>query len=396
MFIRTTAINKILKLKKFCRGVQGGSSAGKTFAIIPILIDIASEIPLSEISVVAESIPHLKRGAMKDFKKIMVETGRFFDDRWNATDFKYTFANGSQIEFFSADNDAKLRGARRDWLYMNEANNMNFHSYTELASRTKKGVYLDWNPTNPFWFHDELINDSDVDFLIINYLDNEACPESALNFINKAKQKADQGSGFWTNWYRVYGLGEIGSLEGVVFNNWVQCDAIPKEAEFISYGLDWGFTNDPSAFIETYRYNGKIYVNELFYKTGMLNSDIVAMLKQLGVSTSQCIVADSSEPKSIQDVTNAGFYVEAARKGGDSVKASIDRLQQYDIVVTKNSLNLIKELRQYKWAKDREGKALNAPEDVMNHAIDCLRYVGLNKLSQYENSGEYSFADEDY
>ena len=333
---------------------------------------------------------------MKDFKKIMVETGRFFDDRWNATDFKYTFANGSQIEFFSADNDAKLRGARRDWLYMNEANNMNFHSYTELASRTKKGVYLDWNPTNPCWFHDELINDNDVDFLIINYLDNEACPESALNFINKAKQKADQGSGFWTNWYRVYGLGEIGSLEGVVFNNWVQCDKIPDNAEFISYGLDWGFTNDPTSLIAAYRYEGKIYVDELLYQTQLTNSDIVAKLKQLGVSTSQCIVADSAEPKSIQDLTNAGFYVEPARKGPDSIKASIDRLQQYDIVVTKNSLNLIKELRQYKWAKDREGKALNAPEDVMNHAIDCLRYVGLNKLSQYENSGEYSFADEDY
>lgn len=395
MFIRTTAINKILKLKKFCRAVQGGSSAGKTFAIIPILIDIATDKPMSEISVVAESIPHLKRGAMKDFKKIMVETGRFFDDRWNATDFKYTFANGSQIEFFSADNDAKLRGARRDWLYMNEANNMNFHSYTELASRTKKGVYLDWNPTDAFWFHDELINDADVDFLIINYKDNEACPESALNFINKAKQKADAGSGFWSNWYRVYGLGEIGSLEGTVFNNWTQCDKIPKDAEFISYGLDWGFTNDPTSLIEVYRYESKIYVNELLYQTQLTNSDIVAKLKAFNVNTSQCIVADSAEPKSIQDLTNAGYYVEPAKKGPDSIKASIDRLQQYDIVVTKNSLNLIKELRQYKWAKDREGKALNAPEDVMNHAIDCLRYVGLNKLSQFENSGDYSFADSD-
>lgn len=396
MFIRTSAINKILKLKKFCRGVQGGSSAGKTYAIIPILIDIATKSPLSEISVVAESIPHLKRGAMKDFKKIMVETGRFFDDRWNATDFKYTFANGSQIEFFSADNDAKLRGARRDWLYMNEANNMNFHSYTELASRTKKGVYLDWNPTNPFWFHDELINDSDVDFLIINYLDNEACPESALNFINKAKSKADQGSSFWSNWYRVYGLGEIGSLEGVVFNNWKQCDKIPTDAEFISYGLDWGFTNDPTALIEVYRHDGLIYVNELLYQTQLTNSGIIAHLKQIGVNTQQYIVADSAEPKSIQDLTNAGFYVEAARKGPDSIKASIDRLQQYDIRITKNSLNLIKELRQYKWAKDREGKSLNAPEDVMNHAIDCLRYVGLNKLSKFENTGDYSFADDYY
>ena len=395
-FIRTTAINKILKLRKFVRGIQGGTSAGKTYAILPILIDIAAKSAFSEISVVAESIPHLKRGAMKDFKKIMYETGRWFEDRWNATDFKYTFGNGSQIEFFSADNDAKLRGARRDWLYMNEANNMTFHAYTELASRTKKGVYLDWNPTNPFWFHDELINDSDVDFLIINYLDNEACPESALNFILKAKEKAQKGSSFWTNWYRVYGMGEIGSLEGVIFNNWDQCDQIPKEAEFIAYGLDWGFTNDPTALIEAYRHDGKIYVNELLYQTKLTNSEIVGRLKQYEVKTAQCIVADSAEPKSIQDISNAGFYIEAARKGPDSVKASIDRLQQYDLRITKSSLNLIKELRQYRWAKDREGRPLNAPEDIMNHAIDALRYIGLNKLSQFENSGNYSFAEDDW
>lgn len=395
-FIRTTAINKILKLKRFVRGVQGGTSAGKTYAIIPILVDIAAKTPFSEISVVAESIPHLKRGAMKDFKKIMFETGRWFEDRWNATDFKYTFGNGSQIEFFSADNDAKLRGARRDWLYMNESNNMTFHAYTELASRTKKGVYLDWNPTNPFWFHDELINDDDVDFLIINYMDNEACPESALNFILKAKEKAEAGSAFWSNWFRVYGLGEIGSLDGVVFNNWQQCDAIPKEAEFIAYGLDWGFTNDPTALIEAYRHDGIIYVNELLYQTKLTNSEIVMRLKQYGVHSSQCIVADSAEPKSIQDLSNAGFYMEAARKGPDSIKASIDRLQQYDIRVTKSSLNLVKELRQYRWAKDRDGRSLNAPEDIMNHAIDALRYIGLNKLSQYENSGNYSFAEDDY
>jgi len=139
-FIRTTAINKILGLKKFVKGIQGGTSAGKTFGIIPILIDIAAKNPMVEISIVSESIPHLKRGAMKDFKKIMAETGRWFDERWNATDFKYTFANKSQIEFFSADSDAKLRGARRDFLYMNECNNVTFHAYTELASRTKQGM----------------------------------------------------------------------------------------------------------------------------------------------------------------------------------------------------------------------------------------------------------------
>ena len=395
-FIRTTAIDKIIKLNKFVRGVQGGTSAGKTYAILPILINIAASEPYSEISVVAESVPHLKRGAMKDFKKIMAETGRWFENRWNATDFKYTFGNGSQIEFFSADDDSKLRGARRDWLYMNEANNMNFHSYTELASRTKRGCFLDWNPTNPFWFHEELMNDPDVDFIIINYTDNEACPESALNFILKAKEKAEGGSSFWDNWYKVYGLGQIGSLDGVVFNNWKMCDSIPDESEFIAYGLDWGFTNDPTAIVEIRRFDGVIYIDEILYQTGLTNAEIVARLKAYGVSQERCIVADSAEPKSIMDLLNAGFYVEPARKGPDSIKASVDRLQQYDFLVTKNSVNLIKELRQYRWAKDKEGRSLNVPEDFMNHAIDAIRYVALNKLSKYEASGEYTFADDDF
>lgn len=393
MFIRTTAINKIRKLTKFVRGVQGGTSAGKTFAIIPILIDIAAKQPLSEISIVAESIPHLKRGAMKDFYKIMVSTNRWHDARWNATDFKYTFANGSQIEFFSADNDAKLRGARRDWLYMNECNNMTFHAYTELASRTKKGVYLDWNPTNTFWFHEELQNDNDVDFLTINYTDNEACPESALNFILKAKEKAAT-SKYWENWYRVYGLGEIGNLEGVIFNNWQQCDSIPKDAEFICYGLDWGFTNDPTALVASYRYVGKVYLDELIYQTKLTNSMIVDRMQQLKVNMNGVIVADSAEPKSIQDLSNAGYYVEAARKGQDSIKNSIDRLLQYELMVTSRSTNLIKELRNYAWAKTKDGAALNVPIDSYNHAIDAVRYIALNKLSQYESG--YHFADEDW
>jgi phage terminase large subunit len=244
MFIRTTAINKILKLSKFVRGVQGGTSAGKTYAILPILINLAAKTPLTDISVVAESIPHLKRGCIKDFKKIMSDTGRWVDTRWNASDFKYTFANGSMIEFFSADVDAKLRGARRDYLYMNECNNIVFNAYNELAMRTKQGIYLDWNPTNEFWFHTEIQNDSNVDFITINYLDNEACPQSAIDFILNAKAKASTST-FWDNWYKVYGLGLLGSLQGTIFQ-FSQCEEIPKEAELISYGMDFGFTNDPT------------------------------------------------------------------------------------------------------------------------------------------------------
>ena len=377
MFIRTTVINKIKALTKFVKGIQGGTSAGKTFGVLPILIDIATKTELTEISIVAESIPHLKRGAMKDFKKIMKETGRWFDNRWNATDFKYTFANGSQIEFFSADNDAKLRGARRDYLYMNEANNMVFHAYTELASRTKLGVYLDWNPTNEFWFHTELQNDSDVDFIIVNYLDNEACPESALNFINKAKEKA-LTSTYWDNWYKVYGLGQLGTLEGVIFENYELIDTIPAEAKLIGYGLDFGYSNDPTALVEVHEYDGKIICNEVIYSTSLLNSDIINLMSQ---DKRLPIWADSAEPKSIEEIRRAGYNIKAVVKGADSISFGISVLQQKQMLITKASVNLIKELRAYSWDTDKTGKKLNKPIDSMNHAIDALRYFAMMQLA---------------
>jgi phage terminase large subunit len=311
----------------------------------------------------------------------MIETGRWIDSHFHSTDSTYTFSNRSTIEFFSADNDSKLRGARRDILYMNEANNMTFHAYTELASRTKKCVYLDWNPVSPFWFHEELQTDNDVDMLIIDYRDNEACPESALNFILKAKEKASH-SAFWANWYNVYGLGQIGSLQGAVFENWKQCDKIPDQAEFIAYGMDWGFTADPTTLTAVYRFDKALYLKELLYETGLTNSDIIAKLPGLGVTRQQMIVADSAEPKSIEDLRRAGFRIEGAQKGADSIRNSIDTLQQYQLYITSDSINAIKEARNYKWATDKEGKTLNVPIDSFNHFWDGVRYVALNRLKK--------------
>lgn len=308
----------------------------------------------------------------------MVSTGRWFDSRWNASDFKYTFANGSQIEFFSADNDAKLRGARRDVLYMNECNNMTFHAYTELASRTKQNVFLDWNPTNEFWFHNELKGDSDVDFIIVNYLDNEACPESALNFILKAKEKSNT-SQFWANWYKVYGLGEIGSLQGVVFDNWQIVDAIPKEAKLEGYGCDFGYTNDPTTITAIYKYNNQYYFDEVIYQTGLTNNEIAKLFKAKGGNTYEYIYADSAEPKSIQELNNAGLNVVKAEKGRDSVMYGIQKMQVDRFYVTSQSTNIIKELRSYIWDTDREGNKLNKPIDAFNHSIDGIRYFFTTK-----------------
>ena len=384
MFKRTTAINKILALKKRIKIIQGGTSAGKTFGILPVLIDKCTRQEGLEVSVVAESIPHLRRGALKDFVKIMRWTGRYIDDRFNKSLLRYEFGNGSVIEFFSADDASKLRGARRDILYINECNNVTFESYNELAIRTKKEVFLDFNPANEFWVHKELKDEADSDFIILTYKDNEALDESIVSQIEKNRDKAATSS-YWANWWRVYGLGEIGSLEGVIFDNWKTIDKIPSEAKLIGIGLDFGYTNDPTSAIEIYNYNGQRIVNELVYRTGMVNSDIANLLPN-----SVTIYADSSEPKSIEEIRRFGKMIKGVTKGVDSIRFGIDIMQRQEYLVTSDSHNLIKELRSYCWDVAKDGTRRNVPIDHYNHAIDALRYHEMETLGLKKNYGQYN------
>ena len=381
--IITTAIRKISRLKKRIKIIQGGTSAGKTYGILPILITKAATYPLTEISVVAESIPHLRRGALKDFLKIMKETGRYFDERFNKSLLKYEFANGSFIEFFSADDSSKLRGARRDVLYINECNNVTFESYNELAIRTKKEVYLDFNPSNEFWVHTELKDTADTDFLILTYKDNEALDESIVREIEKNRDKAETSS-YWRNWWNVYGLGQVGSLQGVVFNNWKIIDTIPSEAKLIGIGLDFGYSVDPTAIIEIYNYNGQRIANEIVYQTGMLNSDIAKALPK-GI----IVYADSSEPKSIEEIRRYGIMIKGVTKGKDSINYGIQVMQEQEYLVTSNSTNLIKELRGYIWDSDRSGTRLNKPTGA-DHGIDAFRYHEMETLGLNKSYGSYA------
>ena len=382
--IITTAIKKINALKRRIKIIQGGTSAGKTYGILPILITKAATYPRTEISIVAETIPHLRRGALKDFLRIMKDTGRYFDERFNKSLLKYEFANGSFIEFFSADDSNKLRGARRDILYINECNNVSFESYNELSIRTKKEVFLDFNPANEFWVHNELKDEADADFIILTYKDNEALDKSIVEQIEKNKLKAETSS-YWANWWRVYGLGEIGMLEGVIFSNWKMIDTIPQEAKLIGIGLDFGYTNDPTSIIEVYNHNGTRIVNELVYKTGMLNSDIAKMLPDYVP-----IYADSSEPKSIDEIKRYGKTIKGVTKGKDSINYGIDVMQSQNYLVTSKSVNLIKELRAYCWDVDKSGVRLNKPIDNFNHAIDALRYHEMETLGIKRNYGTYN------
>lgn len=386
MLVRTTAINKIIKLNKRVKIIQGGTSAGKTFGILPILIDKATKNSNIEISVVAESIPHLRRGALKDFLNIMKWTGRYFEQRFNKSFLRYEFANGSYIEFFSADDSSKLRGARRDILYINECNNVDFNSYNELAIRTKQEIYLDFNPANEFWVHTELKDEGDSDFLILTYRDNEALDQRIVKEIEKNKIKAKTSS-YWENWWRVYGEGLVGMLEGVVFSNWKVIDKIPDEARLLGYGVDFGYSVDPSSIIEVYNYNGERILNEICYETGLVNTDIAKKLQKNVIA-----YADSSEPKSIEEIRRTGQVIKGVRKGADSINFGIQIMQSQSYLVTSKSSNLIKELRAYCWDKDRTGKQLNKPTDSFNHAVDAVRYHEMESLGRGENFGKYTIS----
>jgi phage terminase large subunit len=396
----TTAIKKLSKLKARTRVVPGGTSAGKTFGILPLLIETATVTNGVSISVVSETIPHLKKGAIKDFQKIMKSTNRWHDERYNKTDRVYTFANGSYIEFFSADSEGRVRGPRRDILYLNEANNLLFDTYYQLAIRTAQTIWLDFNPSNEFWAHSELLDDEDAQWLTLTYKDNQALVPAIVKEIEKNRTKAffDENltsdelwaesnikSSYWANWWKVYGLGQLGSLEGVIFSNWSMIGSIPPTAKLLGYGQDFGFTNDPAATVAVYSYDGKIVVHELIYKRGLINAELVREYKRVGVNPSFPIWADGAEPKTIKEISGYGYLIEGATKGADSIIFGLDLLQGYEILVTSESTNIIDEFRTYAWQKDRKtGNNTNIPIGIKDHAIAALRYLAVMMLTNYQ------------
>jgi phage terminase large subunit len=374
---QTTALKKIRSLKNRIKVIQGGSSAGKTIAILILLIDRCIKTPNLEVSVVSESIPHLRRGCVKDFLKIMKETGRFIPQNYNKTLLRYEFTNGSYIEFFSADSEEKLRGGRRQILYINECNSIHYESYLQLAIRTSGDIYLDYNPSSKFWVHTEVIGQPETDFIVLNYKDNEGLPIEVVMMLESNRLKAKTSS-YWENWCRVYLDGEIGQIEGTIFTDFEVIDKIPDEASLIGYGIDFGFSQDPCAVVALYKYNEDIVVDEIVYQTGLLNSELSNILKSNDVTGE--IYCESAEPKSIQELRRLGHNARPVEKGKDSVNYGIQILQQKHMLVTRRSKNLLDEFSKYMFKKNRDGGYDTTPIDAHNHACDALRYIAMMKL----------------
>lgn len=366
----TTATKKIRSLTKRLRIVQGGSSSSKTYSILIVLIDLAQRDTQPTLtSVVSESFPHLKRGAIKDFLDIMVGLNLFDDKRWNKTDYAYTFENGSKMEFFSADQPAKVRGPRRQRLFINECNNIPYETFDQLEIRTSEFVFLDYNPVSEFWVSEEILDKrDDYEHIIVTYKDNEALPEEIVRSLEARRDRP--------NFWRVYGLGLFGEIEGKIYTGWNLIDDIPFEARLEKRGLDFGYSVDPSGVVDVYYLNGGYIFDEQLYQTHMSNKQLADFILDLH-HPETVVIADSAEPKSIDELYSYGVNIKPAEKGADSIRQGIQFIQDVPISVTKRSVNLIKEYRNYVWATDRIGKTIspNTPEGGMDHLLDAARYA---------------------
>lgn len=360
---------------------QGGTSSGKTYSILQVLFTYAVSEKNLIITVVGQDIPNLKSGALRDATNIIGSSTELSEllSEYNRSERIFTFKSGSIIEFKSYDDAQDAKNGKRDYLFVNEANGISFEVYNELYMRTKKKTFIDYNPNEAFWVHNKLIGKPNVRLLISDHRHNP--------FIDsKLREKIENLKEVDIELWKVYARGMTGKIEGLVFRNYTRCAEIPGEAKLVGYGLDFGFTNDPSACVGVWKYNNELYIDEIFYERQLTNPMIAEKLKEANVRN---CVADSSEPKSIQEIFDNGVFVEGAKKGTDSIRMSINTLKQYKLNITNKSTNLLREISGYKW-KQKNGEMLNEVVDMNNHAIDALRYVALNFISH--EYGKYSFA----
>lgn len=360
---------------------QGGTRSGKTYNILLwIIFSYCQRNEGKIITICRKSFPALRGTVMRDFFTILKDHDIYSEDAHSKTANEYKL-NGNTIEFISLDMPQKIRGRKRDLLFANEANELTQEDWTQLLFRTNEKVILDYNPSEEFhWIYDQVLNRSDVDFFQTTYKDNPFLGDVIKEEIERLKQVDE-------NYWRVYGLGERGQSRSLVYQ-FQTCKEIPKEAKLVSYGLDFGYSADPTSLVRTYILEDNMYVDELLYRTGMTNQDIANEMKALGLDRSNEVFADSAEPKSIEEIYRMGWNIKPTIKG--SINIGIDIIRRYKLHATESSFNLIKELRNYKYIEDKNGLLTNRPVDNFNHALDALRYSVVNKISK-SHLGRYSF-----
>jgi phage terminase large subunit len=360
---------------------QGGTRSGKTYNIILwIIFSYCQKNEGKIITICRKTYPALRGTVMRDFLTILKDHEIYSEEDHSKTASEYKL-NGNTIEFISLDMPQKIRGRKRDLLFANEANELNFEDWQQLLFRTNEKVIIDFNPSEEFhWIYDHVLPRKDVEFFQTTYKDNPFLGAEIKAEIERLKDIDE-------NYWRVYGLGERGQSRSLVYTfNTIK--EIPKEAKLVSYGLDFGYSSDPTSLVRTYILGDDMYVDELLYRTGMTNQDIANEMKVLGLDRSNEVFADSAEPKSIEEIYRMGWNVKPTIKG--SINIGIDIIRRYKLHATESSFNLIKELRNYKYIEDKNGQMTNKPVDNFNHALDALRYSVVNKISQ-SHLGRYSF-----
>lgn len=366
----TSALEKIQSLKRRIVVIQGGTSAGKTIASLILLLNYALEHENKVISVITDTFPNLRTGAMRDFLKICHETNVDKIAVWNKTEHQMTFPNGTVVEFYSVDTMGAL-GARRDILYVNEANRISWDTFSNLEVRTKEQVFIDFNPVNEFWAHTELIGRNDVDFIKLNYKDNEGLDEATVKAIEMRK-----GDGT-SNWWRVYGLGEIGSLEGNIYSGWQSVEEMPEGFILKRYGVDFGFSNDPTAVVGVYENeSGDIFLKLEVYESRLLTPELVGRLQNLPPALFVC---DNARPEIIAEMQRSGIRAIGCDKTpGEKLNGkryNIELVLRRKVLYLASDKELEKEYLTYAWRKKKTGEMLDEPEDGNDHAMDAIAYA---------------------
>ena len=366
--------------------IRGGQGAGKTVSIIQLIIQSLCSSP-KEATILSSELSKMKRTVIRDYKKICKDWGVLANELdYNKSESKHEYQNGSYLDFLGADVNDVGKGFRRDILYINEADKMEVDTAVQFISRAGLTI-IDYNPDSLFW-GDDYINENN--FITLTYEDNEFLAKSEVKSILDYKHKGffnielpteslffdgNVKNKYWANKWRVYGLGLTGNLDGIVFDNWSIISNIPEGARLIGIGLDFGYSNHETAAIEVYKYNDKRILNEIVYRTGMLNNDIAEVLPK-----NTYVYADSAEPKSIEEIRRTGVNILPVKKGADSIVFGIQTMQTQEYLITSISKNIINEFQKYTWAKDKRGDTLNKPIDKFNHAIDAIRYHEMMDL----------------